>query len=134
MRCCQRDKRTVYYALYQGMEDVTDSNGQLTGEKRVIYSAPVKTRMNVSRDFGEATYQPFGIETPFTHTLVTDDLKTQFDTNTIWWFGIDAGQTAEAVPHNFRCTRVARTINQVSIWLMEVDVAHENNNHPVVSG
>ena len=134
MRTTQRDKRTIYYALYQGFEDVVDSYGHLTGEKKVVYSAPIKTRMNVSRDFGEATYQPFGIDTPFTHTAVTDDLKTPFDTDTIWWFGIEPGETADAVPHNFRCTRVARTINQVSIWLMEVDVSHENNYHPVISG
>lgn len=134
MRTTQRDKRTIYYALYTGTTDVTDSNGNLTGEKVLSYSAPVKTRMNVSRNFGESMIEPFGIGEQFTHTLVTDDLITNFDTDTIWWFGVTPGDTADAVPHNFRCTRVARTINQVAIYLIEVDVSHENNTHPIVSG
>ncbi len=124
MRTVQRNKRTISYALYQGVTDVVDSEGNLTGEQTITYANPVTTRMNVSGGRGRAEIELFGMENPFTHTVVTDDLTTQFDTDTVWWYEA----SPETDPHNFRCTGVARTINQVVIALAEVDRTHENNN------
>ena len=124
MRTTQRDKRTIWYALYQGLSEVLDSNGDFTGEQKVSYSVPIKARMNVSGSRGAATIEYFGIDNPFTHTVITDDLTTDFTTDTIWWFGVTPGKTADEVPHNFRCTGVARTINGCVIALAEVDVTH----------
>lgn len=117
MRCNKRNKRTIYYSLYQGQTELVDSDGNLTGEHAESYAAPVKARMNVSGGKGRAEVELFGIDTPFTKVAVTEDLKTPFDTDTIWWFG--ANPDTEA--HNFRCTGVARTVNQVAIALAEVD-------------
>lgn len=117
MRVCQRNKRTIYYALYTGVSDLTDSEGYLTGEQATTYGELTKARMNVSGGRGHAEIELFGTDNPFTRTAVTDDLNTPFDTNTIWWYDIDP-LTEE---HNYRCTGVARTINQVVIALAEVD-------------
>lgn len=129
MRTLQRNKRTISYALYTGVSEITDEDGNYTGEYEVTYATPVTTRMNVSGSRGRAEVEMFGIDNPFTHTVVTDDLTTEFNTDTIWWFGIDPGENGE-VPHNFRCTGVSRTINQVVIALAEVDVAFEPAQEP----
>ena len=121
MRTSQRNKRTIYYALFKGVTEVIDSEGYYTGEKSLTYENPVEARMNVSGGRGTAEIEMFGIDNPFTRTAVTDDLKTNFDTDTIWWFGIEPGENALAVPHNYRCTGVSRTINQVVIALAEID-------------
>lgn len=120
MRTIQRNKRTIWYALYQGDTELVDGDGNLTGEHADSYTTPVETRMNVSGGRGQAEIEIFGIENPFTHTAVTDDLTTPFDTDTVFWFGIEPMNGQAQVGHNFRCTGVSRTVNQVVIALAEV--------------
>lgn len=116
MRTVQRNKRTIYYALYQGTIEAQDSEGNYTGEQIDQYGELVTARMNVSGGRGNAEIELFGIDNPFTRTAVTDDLETPFNTDTVFWFDTDPA-TEE---HNYRCTGVARTINQVVIALAEV--------------
>lgn len=129
MRTAQRNKREIWYALYNGVTDVVDDDGNYTGEQTVSYGTPTLARMNMSGGRGQAEIELFGVDNPFTHTAVTDDLATEFTTDTIWWFGVTPGNTADAVPHNFRCTGISRTINQVVIALQEISISHE----PIVS-
>lgn len=126
MRLVQRDKREIWYALYQGVTDVLDADGNLTGEQEVRYAAPVKTRMNVSGGRGQAAIEEFGIDNPFKVTAVTDDLTTPFNTDTVFWFG----HSPTEGPYNFRCTDISRTVNQVVLALAEVTVSED----PVISG
>ena len=86
MRTNQRNKRTIYYALYQGVTEITDEMGYYTGEVEITYSEPIKAKMNVSGGRGAADIEMFGIDNPYTRTAVTDDLTTAFDTDTIFWF------------------------------------------------
>ena len=117
MRTLQRNKRTIAYALYAGIQELTDDDGNLTGEQSPIYGEVVTTRMNVSGGRGQAEIELFGVDLPFTRTAVTDDLNTKFDTETIFWFEADP----ETDPYNDRCTGVSRTVNQVVLALAEVD-------------
>lgn len=120
MRTLQRNRQTIYYALYQGDVDVVDSNGYKTGEKTSSYSAPVEAKMNVSGGRGTAAVETFGMENPFTRTAVTNDLDTAFDTTTIFWFGKTPGVNVD--DYNYICTGVVTTINGRVIALKEVDV------------
>ena len=143
MRTLQRNKRPICYALYNGVTEAVDNDGNYTGEQVVTYGNPVKTKMNVSGARGKAEIEMFGVENPFTHTLITDDLETPFDTQTIWWVntspvsavagiavaGIAVCGMAHSQPHDFRCTGVARTNNTVTIALAEVDVSHGQENN-----
>jgi hypothetical protein len=124
LRTNQRNKRTIYYALYKGITDAIDSDGNYTGEHPTEYYPVQEARMNVSGGRGSAEIELFGIDNPFTRTAVTDDLKTNFGTDTVFWFDTDP---LTETP-NYRCTGVARTINQVVIALAEVDISHEDDN------
>jgi len=117
LRCNQRNKRTIYYALYNGINELYDADGNLTGEQAANYGEVTKARMNVSGGRGKAEIELFGIDTPFTKVAVTDDLNTPFDTDTVFWFDCDP-LTEE---HNYRCTGVSRTVNQVVLALAEID-------------
>lgn len=121
MRTLQRNKRTIYYALYDGVTEVVDSDGNYTGEQEVSYGEVQTARMNVSGGRGQAEIELFGVDNPFTRSAVTDDLATPFNTDTIFWFEADP----LVDPHNYRCTGVSRTINQVVLALAELDVNHE---------
>ena len=120
MRTLQRNKRTIWYALYNGVTEVVDDDGNYTGEQEVSYGEPIQAKMNVSGGRGQAEIELFGVDNPFTRTAVTDDLDTPFNTDTIFWFEADP----ETDPHNYRCTGISRTINQVVIALAELDVTH----------
>lgn len=124
MRTLQRNKRTIWYALYNGVTDVVDDDGNYTGEQEVSYSEPIQARMNVSGGRGQAEIELFGVDNPFTRTAVTDDLTTPFNTDTIFWFNAEP----ETDHYNYRCTGVSRTINQVVIALAEVDITDADNN------
>ena len=125
MRTAQRNKREIWYALYNGVTDVVDEDGNYTGEQTVSYGTPTLARMNVSGGRGQAEIEMFGVDNPFTHTAVTGDLKTNFTTDTVFWFGVTPGATAEDVPYNFRCTGISKTINGCTIALAEVTVSVE---------
>lgn len=120
MRTLNRNRQTIYYALYQGVTDAVDSNGYKTGEKDPSYSTPVETKMNVSGGRGTAAVEIFGVDNPFTRTAVTDDLETAFDTTTVFWFGKTPGVNVD--DYNYVCTGVVTTINGRVIALKAVDV------------
>lgn len=121
MRTLQRNRQPIWYALYIGISDAVDSQGYKTGEKITGYSMPVKTWMNVSAGRGHADVEIFGIDNPFTRTAVTEDMETDFQTSTIFWFGKEPSETV--TDYNYICTGVATTINGRVIALKEVEVS-----------
>ena len=129
MRTTQRDKRTIAYARYDGVTEILDENNQHTGEYRVHYTTPVYTRMNVSGGRGQADIALFGFTSNYSRTLVTDDLKTDFNKEMVFWIEKDP----ETEPFDYRVAGVARTLNQVVIALVEVE-GNEDDNDSTVSG
>ena len=129
MRTSQRDKRPVAYASYGGVEELQDSNGNYTGEYGVHYTDPVSTLMNVSGGRGQADISLFGLTDTFSRTATTQDLKTDWNTEMVFW--IDADPATE--PFDYRVVAVSRTINQVVIALAEVET-NEEDNAPIISG
>lgn len=123
MRTMQRNKRPVAYAFYQGVTELTDDDGLLTGEYEVSYTNPVKALMNVSGGRGQADIALFGLTQTFARTATTEDLKTPFNTQTVFWVETDP----DTEPFDYRVVAVSRTINQVVLALAEVET-DENNN------
>lgn len=117
MRTVKRNKRPVAYAFYQGMTDLVDDEGNYTGETAISYSTPVKTLMNVSGGRGQADIALFGLASNFSVTVVTEDLDTDFNTETVFWIYADP----DTELHDYRVIAVARTINQVVLALEEVE-------------
>lgn len=123
MRALARNKRTFYYALYEGKVPIVDNNGLDTGDFEIAYSDPVAFRANISPARGTADVEQFGITTNYTHTIVTDDKNIPIDTHSILWIGVDPSSGFYAVPHNFVVVQVARSLNSVTIAVREVDVS-----------
>lgn len=122
MRTSQRDKRPVAYAFYEGVTEIINSNGERTGEYEVSYTTPIKTLMNVSGGRGAADVAMFGFDSAYARSIVTDDLTTPFNTETVFWIETDP----DTEPHDYRVVGVSRTINQVVIALTEVHVPQED--------
>ncbi len=123
MRTMQRNKRPVAYAFYQGVTELTDDDGLLTGEYEVSYTNPVKALMNVSGGRGQADIALFGLTQTFARTATTEDLITPFNTQTVFWIEKDP----DTEPFDYRVVAVSRTINQVVLALAEVETDEDNN-------
>lgn len=123
MRTVKRNKRPVAYAFYQSVTELTDDDGLLTGEYQVHYTDPVKTLMNVSGGRGQADIALFGLTQTFARTATTEDLKTPFNTQTVFWVEKDP----DTEPFDYRVAAVSRTINQVVLALAEVETDEDNN-------
>lgn len=120
MRTLKRNKRPVAYALYNGIIEQVDENGDFTGEYVVTYTAPTKTLMNVSGGRGQADIALFGLTETFARTATTEDLETNFTTETVFWVEKDP----DTEPFDYRVVAVSRTINQVVLALAETDVTN----------
>ena len=124
MRTVKRNKRPVAYAFYQGDTELTDSDGNLTGEYSVQYTEPVKTLMNVSGGRGQADIAMFGLTQTFGRTATTEDLNTPWNTETVMWIEKDP----DTEPFDYRVVAVSRTINQVVLALSEVETDEDDHD------
>lgn len=124
MRTLKRNKRPVAFAFYDGVTELADVEGNLTGEYEVTYTTPVKTLMNVSGGRGQADIALFGLTQTFARTATTEDLETPFNTQTVFWVETDP----DTEPFDYRVVAVSRTINQVVLALAEVEVSDEDIN------
>ena len=121
MRTLKRNKRPVAYSFYQGVTEQTDDDGNYTGEYVVTYTTPVKTLMNVSGGRGQADIALFGLTDTFARTATTEDLTTNFSTETVFWIETDP----DTEPFDYRVVAISRTINQVVLALAEVEHTEE---------
>lgn len=124
MRTVKRNKRPVAYAFYEGVTELKDADGNLTGEYEVSYTAPVSTLMNVSGGRGQADIALFGLTQTFARTATTEDLDTPFNTQTVFWVETDP----DTEPFDYRVVAVSRTINQVVLALAEVETDEDHND------
>ena len=120
-----RNKRDLWYALYEGKAPVVNAEGYETGAYRAVYGPVIHLRGNVSAAKGEAQVEPFGVDVSYDRALVLDDPKTPIDEHAVLWIDaapeIDAdGRATTAYDHVVK--RVARSINSVTIALARVDV------------
>lgn len=124
MRTVKRNKRPVAYAFYQGVTELTDDDGNLTGEYSVQYTEPIKALMNVSGGRGQADIAMFGLTQTFGRTATTEDLNVPWNTQTVMWIEKDP----DTEPFDYRVVAVSRTINQVVLALSEVETDEDNHD------
>ena len=118
MRCQRRNEQTIYYALYEGFVPFVNSKGIDTGEKTQVYTAPISMQASVSAAKGSADVEMFGIDTPYTKTVVTCDLECPIREDSVLWIGADP----VTEPYNYVVVRIARSLNSITYAVREVDV------------
>jgi hypothetical protein len=119
VRTLERNKQTIYYALYEGKEPLTDEYGNPTGEYEVLYSEPVFLKINVSAARGEYETRLFGDMENYDKVLVTDDLSLPITEASILW--IDSLDTTK--PHDYIVKKVAKSLNTISYAVTKVKLS-----------
>ena len=117
MRCLNRNKRQIYYALRTGEVANIDEYGNETGESTPVYGNAVELKCNVSAATGSDAVQAFGSFTNYTRTMCVSDRNCPIDENTIVWFNIEPSE-----PHNYIVVRKADSKNGILYALREVTV------------
>ena len=120
-----RNKRKFYYALYIDEKELTDENGNITGEYGVVYGNPVFAKGNVSSEMGEVQSRQFGGSESYDKVIVLDNPNTPIDEYSILWVDTlphlnDDGSTD--TPFDYVIKKVARGLNSVSIAISKVNV------------
>lgn len=117
MRCLNRNKRRIYYALYESEIANLDAYGNETGESTPIYGDAVELMCNVSAATGEDAVSAFGNFTNYTRAICVADNNCPLAENAIVWFGI-----APTEPYNYIVIRKADSKNGILYALREVTV------------
>ena len=125
MRCLTRNKTKFYYASYIGEVEITDKNGNSTGEYNLAYGNPIKNLGNVSAAQGETQNQQFGESESYDKVIVLDDRNTPINEYSILWVDTlpllnEDGSTD--TPHDYVVKKVARSLTGVAIAISKVDV------------
>ena len=119
MRSLERNKQTIYYALYEDKTPIKDEYENETGEYEILYSSPTPLRINVSAARGEYSTRQFGDTEKYDKVLMTDDLSVPITETSILW--IDSLDTEK--PHDYIVKKVAKSLNSVSIAVSKVSVS-----------
>ena len=123
MRNLARNKRTISYLLYEGFTDEVDSNGLYTGTKIPTYASPVDIRASVSAARGTTDLDLFGINVPYTNTVLVDNLDCPIDENS----------RLEIDGNPYAVLSVAKSLNHIAYAVRKLN-AEEALNELIVSG
>jgi hypothetical protein len=119
VRELERNKRRIYYALFDQNEPILDDDGNDTGEERPLYFAPVELRINVSPALGESATRQFGEVVDYDRTLVICDMSLPINEKTVFW--IDETDTEK--PYDYTVKKVAKSLNSLQIAVKKVEVS-----------
>lgn len=133
MRCMERNKVKFFYALYERKEPIVDEYGNTTGEFEVIHENPMEFSANISAAKGETQTRQFGENEAYDKIIVMDNLAPPIDEYSVLWIdttpqldetGALATDEEDKVitPHDYIVTKVARSLNGVSIAVSKVKV------------
>lgn len=130
MRSMEINKVLVWYALYSGKQPILDSEGNETGEYTSGYDEPVKIRIRVSPNKGEATNQFFGTLLDYDSTMITTD-TLPLDEYSILWVGKEPELTDGTYPidgegnqitgHTHTVIKVAPDINVTQYAIKKIN-------------
>lgn len=146
MRTQKRNETEFWYCLYKGESELIDKNGNRTGEKAVLYKAPVKMKANVSPATGVSNTEQFGNLENYDKVIVLCDMKCPIDENSVLFIDkepetteVSSFEVVEATAlfgestvtesvlvlpkHDYIVRRVAKSINGISIAVRKVKVS-----------
>lgn len=124
MRCMERNKRELWYLLFDHSEPVKDEYGNETGEPIVHYKEAVPFRANVSAATGASQVEQFGNLVGYDKVIVTDDMTCPIDENTVLFLDKTPSYDENGRPlYDYIVRRVAASLNSISYAVSKVSVS-----------
>lgn len=113
----ERYKSTIYYRLYEGMENIYDESERYLG-KKAKYSDPVPFRIHVGWARGAADNDMFGVNLDYDKPMVTNIMDCPIDENSV----LIIDHSPAEVPYDYIVKRVAKSKNYITYAIKKVDV------------
>lgn len=107
MRELEINKRTIYYKTFISYAELTNDDGQYTGEFGNTYGALTRCEINVSPANGNVKSEPFGDFKDYTKVMCSCDMSLPINENTVLW--VDDLDTTKA--NDYIVVKVADSIN-----------------------
>lgn len=121
MRLLRRNLQTVYYCTLDRREEILD-NGYRTGEYKNIYSDPVPLECVIAANRGYKHRDFYGQLESYDVTLVTADMTSQIDEETMLYIRKEPEYDGEGQPTGFTHTvrEVAPMQNTILYKVMSI--------------
>lgn len=122
MRLLARNRRKVWYCLYQGRNPILDQDGYDTGETAITYSSPVALMANVTAASGDATQEQFGIGIRYDKVLQVAGTDCPIDEHALLFVDVEPPEEFDPanVTADYAVTRVSKSLNSTSIAVSRV--------------
>lgn len=116
MRDSEKNKSTIYYALRNVASD-EDEWGNTDGV--TTYGEPIKMKISVSGDKGEASSEAFGADIRYERQMSTHDMSCPIDEYShLWLEGRSVKET-----HNYEVAAVSKSLNCIRYAIRRVNVS-----------
>ena len=123
MRDLRANSRDLWYAVYLGVEEKTDANGDYTGERVEVYSKPVWFRANLSATRGTqgftgtgSSYDYFGADVKYDLIISTAQMDLPIDEYSLVWDAepeLDENDNVDYSKAKYRVKAVARGLHHM---------------------
>ena len=125
MKIMERNKRTLWYLLYDRNAHAVDAEGNETGEEIIGYKPAVALRANVSPASGSSQVEQFGNLAGYDKVIVTDDMSCPIDENTVLFVDKEPEyREADGKPlYDYIVKRVAKSMNIIAYAVTKVSVS-----------
>ena len=124
MRNLIKNQRTIYYLNFLNYENVVDSQGNLTGEKRIVYAPKRKLNTNISGARGSSQIEAFGTDIRYDKSFVLtakEFANTKITENTVFFVDTKPTYNSDGIPlYDYIVERIADSINEVVIAITKV--------------
>ena len=125
MKIMERNKRPLWYLLYDRKTPAVDVEGNETGEEIIVYKPAVAIRANVSPASGSSQVEQFGNLAGYDKVIVTDDMSCPIDENTVLFVDKEPEyREADGKPlYDYIVKRVAKSLNTIAYAVTKVSVS-----------
>lgn len=125
MKIMERNKRPLWYLLYDRKVPAVDTEGNETGEEIIVYKPAVAIRANVSPASGSSQVEQFGNLAGYDKVIVTDDMSCPIDENTVLFVDKEPEyREADGKPlYDYIVKRVAKSLNTIAYAVTKVSVS-----------
>lgn len=125
MKIMERNKRTLWYLLYDRKAPAVDAEGNEAGEEIIVYKPAVALRANVSPASGSSQIEQFGNLAGYDKVIVTDDMSCPIDENTVLFVDKEPEyREADGKPlYDYIVKRVAKSMNIIAYAVTKVSVS-----------
>ena len=125
MKIMERNKRQLWYLLYDRKAPAVDAEWNETGEEIIVYKPAVALRANVSPASGSSQVEQFGNLAGYDKVIVTDDMSCPIDENTVLFVDKEPEyREADGKPlYDYIVKRVAKSLNTIAYAVTKVSVS-----------